>query len=123
MIKGVVVAFGIIIILALIPVVHFAGIPFGPFIGGYYGISSASHHPGSSGRNALIFGSIFGVLMLIMFVVGAVIVMLLIDFNPAVLWAGVVIVTLYYASMSALGAWYAGLRAGMRPQAEPGGGK
>jgi len=113
MFKGVMVAFGIIIILALIPVVHFAGIPFGPFIGGYYGIASAGHNPGSTGRQALVFGSILGVMMFIAFTVGSVVVMLLSDFNPAVLWGGVVIFTFYYATMSALGAWYAGLRAGM----------
>ena len=37
MVKGVLIGFGIMIILALIPIVHIAGIPFGPFIGGYYG--------------------------------------------------------------------------------------
>ena len=30
---------------------------------------------------------------------------------PFLLWGGVVVVTFYYASMSGLGAWYAGLRA------------
>lgn len=105
------VTFGIIIILALIPVVHFVGVPFGPFIGGYYGITSVGPIPGSTGRQALALGSILGVLMLIAFVIGAVTVMALSDFNVAVLWAGVVVFTFYYATMAALGAWYAGLRA------------
>ena len=43
MIKGVLIGFAIIIILAIIPIVHIAGIPLGPFIGGYYGISSIRH--------------------------------------------------------------------------------
>ena len=30
---------------------------------------------------------------------------------PILLWGGVVVVTFYYSSMSALGAWYAGLKA------------
>ena len=113
MFKGVMVALGVMVILALIPIVNFAGIPFGPFIGGYYGIASVGHNPGSSGRQALILGSILGAIMLIVFVIGAAIVMVLSDFNPGVLWAGVVVFTFYYATMAALGAWYAGLRATM----------
>ena len=104
-------AFGIIIILALIPIVHIAGLPFGPFIGGYYGIASVGPIPGSTGRQALALGSILGVLILIPFLIGAVLVMVLSDFNVAVLWFLVVVATFYYATMVALGAWYAGLRA------------
>ena len=108
------VAFGIIIILALIPIVHFAGIPFGPFIGGYYGITSVGHNPGSTGRQALVLGSILGAMMLIILAIGAVIVMLVTDFDQTIrvlIWGGVVVFTFYYATMAAFGAWYAGLRA------------
>ena len=56
MVKGVLIGFGIMIILALIPIVHFAGIPFGPFIGGYYGVSAARDSAASPGRKALAFG-------------------------------------------------------------------
>ena len=36
---------------------------------------------------------------------------------PFLLWGGVVVVTFYYSSMSALGAWYAELRAQERASA------
>ena len=44
MVKGVLIGFTIIIILAAIPIVHIVGIPFGPFIGGYYGISAVKEY-------------------------------------------------------------------------------
>ncbi len=111
MFKGVMVAFGVIIAVALIPIVHFIGIPFGPFIGGYYGIISVGPIPGSTGRQSLALGSIVGLLMFIVFVIGAVIVTVFSDFNHALLWAGVVVFTFYYATMAGLGAWYGALRA------------
>ena len=69
MFKGVLISFGIIIILLPIPIVHIVGIPFGPFIGGYYGISAASDSTASSGRKALVFGLWTAVLMLVVFVI------------------------------------------------------
>ena len=50
MIKGVLIGFGIIIVLALVPIVHIDGIPFGPFMGGYFGFSAAYVSQGSPGR-------------------------------------------------------------------------
>ncbi len=111
MIKGVAIAFAVIILLALIPIVHFAGIPFGPFVGGYYGVTSVGHYPGSIGRKALVFGLLLGLWMLVVFAVAAVIVTMFSDFSRPILWAGVAVFTFYYASMSSLGAWYAELRA------------
>ena len=111
MIKGVLIGFGIIIILALVPIVHIAGIPFGPFIGGYYGISAASDSPGSPGRKAMIFGVWTGLLMLIVLVVAAAVATALSGVNPILIWGGVSVFTFYYATMSAMGAWYAELKA------------
>jgi hypothetical protein len=111
MIKGVFIGFGIIIVLALIPIVHIAGIPFGPFIGGYYGITAARDGQGSPGRKALEFGIWTGVLMLIVLVVAAGIATALSGVMPLLIWGGVSVVTFYYASMSGLGAWYAELKA------------
>ena len=40
MLKGILVGLGIMLLLMLIPIVDFVGIPFGPFIGAYYGMAS-----------------------------------------------------------------------------------
>ncbi len=111
MVKGVLIGFGIIIVLALIPIVHIAGIPFGPFIGGYYGISSARDSQGSPGRKALVFGVWTGFLMLIVLAVAATFATVYSGVMPLLIWGGVSIFTFYYASMSGLGAWYAELKA------------
>ena len=111
MIKGVFIGFGVIIILALIPIVPFAGIPFGPFIGGYYGISAARDSHGSPARKALTFGIWTGFLMLVVLAVAAAIATVLSGVMPLLIWGGVWVFTFYYASMSGLGAWYAELKA------------
>lgn len=111
MIKAVLVGVAVILITPFIPIVHFVAVPFGPFIAGYYGIGSAASHPGSPGRKAMTFGTVFGIVMGVIFVVAASIVTALSDFYPAILWGGVVVFTFYYGSMSGLGAWYAGLKA------------
>jgi len=97
--------------LALIPIVHIAGIPFGPFIGGYYGISAARDNQSSPGRKALVFGIWTGLLMLVVLAVGAAIATALSGVMPLLIWGGVWVFTFYYASMSGLGAWYAELKA------------
>ena len=111
MIKGVLVGFGIMLLLALIPIVHFVGIPFGPFIGGYFGITSAASHTGSHFTKALVFGSLLGVLV---FLVGSgvgVILTVFTQFNLVLVWIVVVVFTFDTVSMGALGAMYAQLRA------------
>ena len=56
-------------------------------------------------------GAVIGVIT----VAAAVIVTVVGDFAyPFLLWGGVVVATFYYGSMSALGAWYAGLKAAER---------
>lgn len=113
MIKGVFVAMGIMVLLALIPIVNFVGIPFGPFIGGYYGIPSARTHGGSVAVKSVVFGSLLGLLVFLVLVVVAVALTVTIDLSQRftwLLWIGVVVFTLYAASMAALGALYRQLR-------------
>ncbi len=112
MVKGLFVGLAVVLVLAVIPVVHFVGIPAGPFIAGYFGINAARDNPGSPGRKALVYGTWMGALVLAITAIAAVIVTIIGDFAyPFLLWGGVVVATFYYSSMSALGAWYAELRA------------
>ena len=119
MIKGLLVGFGIMVVLALIPIVHIVGIPFGPFVGGYFGISAAGPHSGSRAGKALVYGTLLGALVGL--VLGAVAAALTVatGLNSALLWLTAVFLTLYTASMSSLGAMYAQLRpAGQDPGPE-----
>ena len=111
MVKGVLISFGIIIILIPIPIVHIVGIPFGPFIGGYYGISAASDSTASTGRKALIFAIWTGILMGVILVIAAAIATIVSGVMPLLIWGGVWVFTFYYATMAGLGAWYAELKA------------
>ena len=112
MVKGLFVGLVVVLVLAVIPVVHFFGIPAGPFIAGYFGINAARDYPGSPGRKALVYGIWMGALVLAITAIAAVIVSIAGNFAyPLLLWGGVVVATFYYSSMSALGAWYAELRA------------
>ena len=112
MVKGLFVGLAVVLLLAVIPVVHFVGIPAGPFIAGYFGINAAREYPGTPGRKALVYGTCMGVLVGVLTIIAAIIVTLAGNFSyPVLLWGGVVVVIFYYSSMSALGAWYAELRA------------
>ena len=112
LIKGVLIAFAIMVVLALIPIVHFVGIPFGPFIGGYFGITSAGGNPRSRARDALVFGVLLGLLVLLVTVVVAAVLTALFGLNTIMIWVwvGVVVYTFYTSSMGALGAMYSQLR-------------
>ena len=67
----------------------------------------------------MAFGLWLGALVGVVVVIAATIVTVVGDFAyPFLLWGGVVVATFYYASMSALGAWYSGLRAMERVRAE-----
>ena len=114
MVKGAFVALGIMLVLALIPIVDFVGIPFGAFIGGYYGISSARSHTGSNTFKSIVFGSLLGLLVFLVLLAVAVALTVSIDLSQRflwLLWIAVVVFTLYTASMGALGAMYSQLRA------------
>lgn len=110
MLKGVLIGFVVMIVLALIPIVHIAGIPFGPFFGGYFGISAVDGRSASPGSKAFAFGTWTGVLMLVVLAVSATIAIAASGVSPILLWIGVVVFTLYYGSMAGLGAWYAELK-------------
>ena len=110
MIKGVLIGFTIIIILAVIPIVHIAGIPFGPFIGVYYGISSVGDNTGTPGRQALRFGMWTGIFMGVILVISATRANMVSAVLTLLIWGGVWFCTFDYASMSGLGAWYAELK-------------
>ncbi len=111
MIKGVFIGLGVVILLAVIPVVHFVGVPAGPFIAGYFGINSTRVYSGTPGRKAFVYGLWLGVVVFVILLIAAALVTLLGDFAyPFLLWGGVVVVTFYYTTMSALGAWYSLLR-------------
>ena len=114
MFKGTFLALGIMLLLALIPVVDFIGIPFGSFIGAYYGISSARSNSGSYLFKAIIFGGLLALMVLLLLVAVAVGLTLSIDLSHRflwLLWLAVVVFTLYTASMGTLGAMYSQLRA------------
>ena len=114
MVKGTFVALGIMLLLALIPIVDFVGIPFGAFIGAYYGISSARSHTGSYAVKAILFGGLLGLFVFLLLVAVAAGLTVSIDLSPRfvwLLWIAVVVFTLYTASMGALGAMYSQLRA------------
>lgn len=110
MIKGVFIGFGIMVVLALIPIVHFVGIPFGPFIGGYFGITSAGGHSRSPAGKAMVFGALLGLLVFLISVAGAAVLTVATRLNVVFLWVFVVVFTLYTTSMGALGAMYSQLR-------------
>ena len=111
MVKGVLLGFGIMVILALIPIVHFVGIPFGPFIGGYFGITAAGGYSSAPAKRALVFGGLLGSIIFLTSATAAIVLTLLTDLNPWLIWPPVAGFTFYTSSMGALGAMYSQLRA------------
>ena len=128
MVKGVIVAFGIMLGLMLVPLLNLLGFPFGPFIGAYFGMSLATkgsvvtvpsdagvaHRVGQFAMKSAVFGSLLGLLVMAILVGVAVGLMTAIDLGQRfiwLLWIGVVVFTMYTATMAALGALYSQLRA------------
>ena len=121
MIKGVFLALGISLIMfgsLLIPVVHFfTFIPstFSPFLGGYFGIKFARVARESYAAKCLMFGALVGTLFLVLSALVVSIFVTLSDLEQrflVLIWIGVVVLTLYTGSMSALGAMFSVLRSG-----------
>jgi hypothetical protein len=113
LIKGILVALGIMIVSALIPIVHFIAVPVSPFIGGYFGVSFARSGSGSYTVKGLKFGSLLGLVVLLVSGIAAAVVMFEVEPSQRVsvlMWIGVGVFTLYTGSMSALGAMYSLLR-------------
>ena len=137
MLKGILLALGIMFLLMLIPIVDFVGIPFGPFIGAYYGMASVrkstgevfppgpptSAQVGAFAVKGAIFGGLLGLLVGLILVVVAVSLMAAIDLRGqfiGLLWLTVVIFTLYTATMATLGAMYSQIRAARaQPAGDP----
>lgn len=125
MVKGVFVALGIMLVLIVIPIANvFVGIPFGAFIGAYFGISHAGTRPSSYAIKSLVFGSLLGLAVFFLLVAVAAGLTATVDLSREflwILWLAVIVYTLYTASMGALGAMYAQLRAsGRRAARAPG---
>ena len=135
MIKGILLALGIMFMLMLIPIVDFVGIPFGPFIGAYYGMASVrsstgevfppgpptSAQIGAFAVKGAIFGGLLGISVSLILVVVAAGLMASIDFSGRfllLLWLAVVVITIYTATMAALGAMYSQIRAARAHPAE-----
>ena len=115
MTKGVFVAFGIVIVSALIPLVHFIAFPASPFIGGYIGIKYAQVPREAYAAKCLLFGALLGLLFLILSSLAAALMVALFDWGQryfVVITIGVAVATLYTGSMSALGAMFSVLRSG-----------
>ncbi len=135
LIKGVFLALGIMILLILIPIVDFVGIPFGPFIGAYYGMAAVrsstgeifppgpptSSQIGSYALKAAIFGGLLGLLVSLILVVVAAGITVVIDLSGRFIlltWLGVIVFTMYTATMASMGAMYSQIRAARAQPAE-----
>ena len=110
MVKGVLVGFAIMMVLALIPVVHFVGIPFGSFIGGYFGITAAGGYSPAPAKRALVFGGLLGSIVFLTTAAAATVLTLLTELNMLWIWLPVAGFTFYTSSMGALGAMFSQLR-------------
>jgi hypothetical protein len=115
MLKGVLAAFGIMLGLALVPLVHLVGIPFGPFIGAYFGISFAAQTPGSYAVKGAKFGALLALVALLASSAAVAALMLSVGLSQrmtALAWIGVAVFTTYTGTMGALGAMYALVKKG-----------
>lgn len=113
MVKGVLIGLGIMLVCALIPLVHFIALPASPFIAGYIGVGHAGESSDPYSVKGLKFGSLLGLLVLLITGFGAAAVMLLVGPGQkvaVVMWFGVVIFALYTGSMATLGAMYSSIR-------------
>lgn len=128
LIKGILLALGIMILLILIPIVDFVGIPFGPFIGAYYGMSAVrsstgeifppgpptSSQIGSYALKAAVFGGLLGLVVSLILVIVAVSITVVVDLSGRFIlltWLAVIVFTMYTATMASLGAMYSQIRA------------
>ncbi|HEU0021915.1 MAG TPA: hypothetical protein VFR55_09625 [Dehalococcoidia bacterium] len=114
MIKGVLIGLGIMVAGALIPLVHFVALPASPFIAGYLGVGHARESSDTYPVKGLKFGSLLGLLVLLISGTGAAVVMILVDPSQkvsVVMGLGVVKFARYTGSMATLGAMYSSIRA------------
>ncbi len=121
MVKGLLVGLGIMLVCPLIPIAHFVLVPASPFIAGYWGISFARTGQRHYAIEGLIYGVLLGLLVGLVAVAAALplTALGLLDRRFVVLlWIGVVVLTLYTGSMSAMGAMYSSLREQQRAERE-----
>ena len=109
MTKGLLTALAVMLVCAVIPVAQVLLAPFGPFLGGYYGIRSvdtAGRHPLAA---AAMFGGVVGAASALILVVMAVILMLILEMPTRFVilaWIAVAVFAIYVAMMSTLGGLY-----------------
>ena len=120
-VKGVFIAFGIMVVCFLIPLVHFVAAPASPFIGGYIGISSAKSNQLPAMAKAVVFGCLLGGLFFMIAAAASAVITTVADVGRFfwILWIGVAIGSIYTASMGALGAMFSLLSADSKTK-EPG---
>lgn len=117
MAKGILVGFSILILSLfsiIIPIAHFVTVPGGPFFAGFVGIGHVKESSASYGIKGMKFGSLLGLLVLLVSGIAAVLVMLIFDPSQkitVIMWLGVIVFTLYTGSMATLGAMYSSMRA------------
>jgi hypothetical protein len=119
MLKGVLLAFGIMVALALVPLVNLVGVPFGPFVGGYFGIVQAGDQPGSAAARGIRFGLLLGALALAVASALALAATWALDLGGSwvlLAWLGVVVFTVHTGIMGALGAMYRLARRALKQQ-------
>ena len=109
MTKGLLTALAIMLACAAIPIAQVLLAPFGPFLGGYYGIRSVD----TQGRHALAaaarFGGVIGAASALILAAIAVILMLALELPQRFIiltWIAVAVFALYVAMMSTLGGLY-----------------
>ncbi len=109
MIKGLFTALAIMLACAVIPVAQVLLAPFGPFLGGYYGIRSVDTQGQGALAAAARFGGVIGATSALILAAIAVILMLALAMPQRFIiltWIAVAVFALYVAMMSTLGGLY-----------------
>ena len=120
MLKGALVALGIMVICAAIPIVHFVAFPISPFLGGYLGIKKVKVPKESYALKCLAFGGIVGLFVLMIAALLALFVSNAFPWSERLgrfIWIVVGVLGLYASSMSALGAMFSVIRTATAPEA------
>lgn len=109
MIKGLFTALAIMLACTVIPVAQVLLAPFGPFLGGYYGIRSVDTQGQGALAAAARFGGVIGAASALILAAIAVILMLSLAMPQRFIiltWIAVAVFALYVAMMSTLGGLY-----------------
>ena len=109
MIKGLLTALAIMLACTVIPVAQVLLAPFGPFLGGYYGIRSVDTQGQGALAAAARFGGVIGAAAALILAAIAVILILALAMPQRFIiltWIAVAVFALYVAMMSTLGGLY-----------------